>query len=368
MNSIHVATLSFLAILSFGCNPNTENDDESVSTHQEAIINGQPARASSFGGVLVEPGCSGVLVRPDLVLTAASCKGASTVVADGVRVRVKVARVPRANEGVALLQLQKSVSMRPAVLDQRRLTTGEAVMCFGFDPAGNFTSGAFDVVDLSFNGVFLRGRTGSTAGFQTTGTAKSDIGGFCTRFDGRGLVVAILDEAESTGGVGTHVDVLVPYLQHLEVALTQSRVAGALSLVAPAQRPTDSPTALAADASIAPAPRLGAPVEQAFYLASTPPPGWAGSAQVVSLVSAQTGHCLSVSAPSNTLTLSPCSLAFGGAETFIISQNMSTSSSEPVTYRIEPYTQPGRCLSVTQAPTLVDCASKPPVTFWLNRF
>jgi hypothetical protein len=112
--AVGVATLGVLA---FGCNAETvdDSDAESLGAEQEAILGGTAvsnATVRSMGLIEVNSRCSGMLVTPDVVLTAEHCLNygelnvaAAPRIDGGLRLREATRLIPVATRDVALLKL-----------------------------------------------------------------------------------------------------------------------------------------------------------------------------------------------------------------------------------------------------------------------
>lgn len=346
------------------CGPLESMEADGAASTSQAIVNGNFRSDVTFGGALVETAtstCSGAFLAEDLVLTHIRCKAATRVWVGGKKYSIKLARNVPFNNDLAALQLRQEVpsiaTLRPT---NRRVSSGEQLSCFGFDAQRTFTSGEFRVTDLSGDFIFLAGGLGFSGTF---GVDTTDDGGFCIR-DG-GELAAIFSLKGTASPRAVQVDQASGWLANLMNAVVQARSRASLTLVNDPNLATPT-TLTASGTALTSSPRVAKSLPQAFYLAPAVP----ARPEVVSLVNADSGRCVSASGlflP--TANLATCAMSTSRQQFVLVSSSNVFPAGMTDGYKLESLGAPGWCLVPTGAPFLVPCtSSQASFGFWLNLF
>jgi hypothetical protein len=350
---------------------------------EQTIVNGNWRDPQTYAVARIDAGgvpvCSGTLIANDLLLVPNTCnRQGATVTLGGRTTKVRVWREPW-SPAPPLVVLQtyrpfEVVSGRGLSdkgyrrdVDQRPLTAGEHVSCYGWGgaPGPAHHAGQLTVTDVVTDrsgdpvGYYLAGGVGFNGAFDV---APEDVGGYC-ELDG-GRIVAILTESGQRGvSRAAPVHRLFPALDDLRLAADLGRREVALSFLHRVEG-----TFLTSVASQPPLVSLGArrgDTSQAFYLwdlASSPVGQTWGL-----LVSARDGLCLTEHAGRTTLTSARCDPARRDQQFWL------DDTSAPGTL-LRLGARPTHCVDAAAPGVtrpfagLVPCAASAAFDLWLNRF
>lgn len=355
----------FIALLCLAaCGPVEPMEADPSASTAQPIIGGNVRSDVTYGGALVESPtatCSGGFVARDVVLTHRRCIDATRVWVGGQKYAVRLGRAVPFNGELAAVQLRQLVPSTVAILQAstQQAVAGESLSCFGFDASRTFTSGVFQVTDVTADAFFMRGGVGFSGTF---GIDTSDEGGFCIR-DGSYELVGTLARVKGTTPRAVHVAQLTAWLKNVMVAVEQSRSQVSLTLVNDPNLVT--PLALTLDGTLKSSFRVAKSLKQAFYLA----PAQAGRPEIVALVNADTGTCVSVPTGLPAATMARCSFTSASQRFVLTSRSNAYPSGMTDGYQLESMNAPGFCLTPQSAGLLVPCVpALATFAFWLNLF